>query len=42
MSDELPLNEAIEIPAIKIVGRAAFHENKHYPQVFSDECLYKI
>ena len=42
MSDELPLNKTIEIPTIKIVGRAAFHENKNYPQVFSDECLHKI
>ena len=33
--DQLPLNKMIEIPIIKIVVRAVFHENnKYYPQVF--------
>ena len=37
-NDELPLNKTIEIPIIP-----AFHENnKYYPQVFLDECLYKL
>ena len=41
--DELPLNKTIEIPTITTVVRAVFHENnKYYPQVFLDECLYKI
>ena len=41
--DELPLNETIEIPSMIIVVRSIFHENnKHYPQVFLDECLYKL
>ena len=41
--DELPLNKSIEIPKMTIVIRAAFHENnKYYPQLFLDECLYKI
>ena len=41
--DELPLNKAIEIPTITIVVGAVFHENnKFYPQVLLDECLYKI
>ena len=41
--DELPLNKSIEIPTIAIVVRAVFHQNNnYYPQVFSDECLYKI
>ena len=40
--DELPLNKTIEIPSIIIVLRAIFLENdKYYPQVFLDECLYK-
>ena len=40
---ELPLNKMIEIPSMIIVVRAVFHENdKGYPQVFSDECLYKF
>ena len=42
-SNELPLNKTIEIPTITIVVRAIFLENnKYYPQVFLDECLYKI
>ena len=41
--DELPPNETIEIPSITIVTRAVFHKsNKYYPQVFLDECLYKL
>ena len=41
--DELPLNKTIEIPTITIVVRTIFLENnKYYPQVFLDECLYKV
>ena len=41
--DELPLNKTIEIPTMTIVVRAGFHENnKYYPQVFLDECLYEL
>ena len=32
----------IEIPIITIVNRAIFLENKFYPQVLLDECLYEI
>ena len=33
----------IAIPSMTIVVRAVFQENnKYYPQVFSDECLYKL
>ena len=40
--DELPLNKTIEIPTIAIVAGAVFHENnKYYPQIFLDECMYK-
>ena len=39
---KLLLNKTIEIPTIKIVVRAVFLENKYYPKVFLDECLYKI
>ena len=40
--DELPLNKTIKICSI-IVVRAVFHENdKYYPQVFLDECLYEL
>ena len=41
--DELPLNKTIEIHSMIIAARAVFHEsNKYYPQVFLDECLYKL
>ena len=41
--DELPLNKTIEIPSMTIVIRVIFCENnKYFPQVFLDECLYKI
>ena len=41
--DELPLNKMKKIPSMAIVVRAIFYEDiKYYPQVFSDECLYKI
>ena len=41
--DELPLRKTIEIASIIIVVGAVFHRNnKYYPQVFLDECLYKI
>ena len=41
--DELPLNKTIEFPTITIVVRVFFLKNiKYYPQVFLDECLYKI
>ena len=41
--DKLPLNKMIEIPVMVIVVRAIFYENnKYYPQVFLDECLYEI
>ena len=40
--NELSLNKTIEIPKIMIAVRAVFHENnKYYPQIFLDECLYK-
>ena len=40
---ELILNKTIENPSMTIVARASFLENnRHYPQVFIDECLYKI
>ena len=43
LDDELPLNKTIEIPTMTIVVRPVFHENnKYYPQVFLDECLYEL
>ena len=40
---ELPLNKTIEVSTLTIVVRATFlGNNNYYPQVFFDECLYKI
>ena len=40
---KLLLNKTIEILGMIMVVRAACHENsKYYPQVFLDECLYKL
>ena len=41
--DKLPVNKMIEIPIITIIVRAVFlKNNKQYPHVLLDECLYKI
>ena len=41
--DELPLNKMIDFPSMIIVTRDIFPENnKYYPQVFLDDCLYKL
>ena len=41
--DLLPLSRTIEIHSMMIVVRAFFHkDNKYYPQVFLNECLYKL
>ena len=41
--DELPRNKTIEISSMIIVVRAVFHENdKYYPHIVLDECLYKL
>ena len=43
LDDELPLNKTIEVSTLTIVVRATFlGNNNYYPQVFFDECLYKI
>ena len=41
--DELILNKTIEMSVMVTVVRAIFYENnKYYPQVLLDECLYEI
>ena len=41
--DYLPLNKMIQIPSMLIDVRVVFNENsKYYPQVFFDQCLYKL
>ena len=43
LDHKVPLNKTIKIPLMVIVVRAVFHENnKYYPQVFRDECLYEL
>ena len=36
-NDELPVNKAVKLFFLKIINE----NNKYYPQVFLDECLYK-
>ena len=41
--DNLPLNKISNIHNMKIVVRSIFQEdNRYYPQVFLDECLYEL
>ena len=43
LDDELARNTMTETPSMIIVVRAVFHKNnKYYPIVFLDECLYKL
>ena len=40
--DNSPLNKTVEISIMTIVVGAVFHKNnKYYPHVFLDECLFK-
>ena len=41
--DDLPLNKILRLHNLTIIVRSAFGEDsKYYPQVFLDECLYKL
>ena len=41
--DNLPLNNILKLHMLTITARSVFEEDgKYYPQVFLDECLYKI
>ena len=41
--NDLPLNKTLKIYNVGLVDGSVFHEgNKYYPQVFLDECLYKL
>ena len=41
--NKFPLNKTIEIRHMIITVRAVFHKNnKYYPQIFLNECLYKL
>ena len=41
--NKFPLNKTIEIRNMIITVRAVFHKNnKYHPQIFLNECLYKL
>ena len=41
--DNIPLNKKLYSPTITVIIRNIFEkDNKYYPQIFLDECLYKI
>ena len=41
--DDLPLNKILKLHMLAIIVRSAFKEDdKYYPHVFLDECLYEV
>ena len=41
--DDLPLNKQLGLISLTIIVRTVFEEDgKYYPQIFLDECLYKV
>ena len=41
--DDLPLNKQLKFLNLTIIVRSVFEDNgKYYPQIFLDECLYKL
>ena len=41
--DNLPLNKVLKLNNSTIIVRSVFQEdNKYYPQIFLDECLYEL
>ena len=41
--DDLPLNKILKLHNLTIIVRSVFEEDdKYYPQVFLDECLYEL
>ena len=41
--DDIPLNKQFYFPTITVIIRNIFEkDSKYYPQIFLDECLYKI
>ena len=42
-NDHLPLNKQLKLHNLTIIVRSAFQgDNKYYPQMFLDECLYEL
>ena len=41
--DDLPLNKPLKFPTLTIIIRCVFQEDeKLYPQIYLDECLYEL
>ena len=40
--DNLPLNKQLKFPSVTIIIRSVFEEDKYYPKIFLDECLYEV
>ena len=41
--DDLPLNKQLQFPTLTIIIRCIFQEDeKLYPQIYLDECLYEL
>ena len=41
--DNLPLNKMLKLHILTIIVRSVFKiDDKYYPQVFLDECLYEV
>ena len=41
--DDLPLNKSLKFPTLVIIIRCVFQEDeKFYPLIYLDECLYKL
>ena len=41
--DDLPLNKILTLHMLTIIVRSAFEEDdKYYPQIFLDDCLYEV
>ena len=42
-NDDLPLNKQLKFINLTSIVRTVFEEDcKYYPQIFLDECLYKL
>ena len=42
-SDDFPLNKLLKLHNLTIIVRSVFEEdNKYYPQIYLDECLYDL
>ena len=41
--DDLPLNKILTLHMLIIIVRSVFEEDdKYYPQIFLDDCLYEV